>query len=114
MLRRAGGSAVTTTKQRAGAQNFHSQTHARGSSYYLIRNSNCGRGRGCGCGCTTEVVKLLTQNTYLRISDKLPENPFQPGRAPPWKSLLAGPSELRWWTPTKISGKIDMRPVQAK
>jgi hypothetical protein len=60
------------------------------------------------------VVRLPTRNTYLRISDKLLENPFQPGRAPPRKSLLAAPSELRWWTPTKIICKIGMRPVQAK
>ena len=60
----------------------------------------------------TEVVRLPTRNTYLRISWKLAENPFQPCRAPPRKSPLAAPAAFHRWPPTKKIGKISMRPVQ--
>ena len=62
----------------------------------------------------TEVVRLPTQNTYLRISGKLAENPFQPCRAPPRKTPLAAPAAFHRWPPTITIGKISMRPVQVK
>ena len=61
-----------------------------------------------------EVVRLPTRNTYLRISGKLAENPFQPCRAPPRKSPLAAPDAFPRWFPTKKNSRISMRLVQVK